>query len=150
MAERYAGMDPDADIVSVYGGMNDFCFSVPIGKSGDTGVDTFCGALDTLARGLYKKYPDAEIFFITPPKCKSSLYGWEAFTPNDGGFIMRDYRDAVLETADRYSFPVLDFYSCLGMSCYLDDGTYRPDGLHFTNAGYRRAARKIAAFINTL
>lgn len=150
MADRYLEMDDDADIVSTFGGMNDFCSGVPLGTIDDTEITTFYGALHILAKGLYKKFPHAEIFFITPPKCKSSLYGWESFTPNEAGLILKDYRDAILQVADKYSMPVLDLYSMSGMSCYLDDGKFRPDGLHFTNAGYERLANKVASFINQL
>ncbi|MDP4152289.1 MAG: SGNH/GDSL hydrolase family protein [Bacillota bacterium] len=150
MAERYVEMDNDADVISVFGGMNDFCKGVPLGTVSDNDVSTFFGAINVMINGLYKKFPRAEIFFITPPKCKSSFYGWESFTPNTSGHILKDYRDAILTAADIYSIPVLDLYSCSGMSCYLDDGTFRPDGLHFSNAGHERLAHKIAAFMNTL
>lgn len=150
MAERYAEMDGDADLICAFGGANDFCFDVPLGTMEDTNVNTFCGALQTLAKGLYQKYPKAEIFFVTPPKFNSRLYGWETFRKNGAGLVLKDYRDAIIRVADYYSMPVLDFYSTLGMSCYLDDGTLRPDGLHFSNEGYKRMAYKIAAFINQL
>lgn len=150
IAARFSSMDKDADILSIFGGANDFCFGVPLGSREGTELDTFYGALNTLARGMYRKYPNSEIFFITPPKLKSSLYGWESFIPNQEGFILKDYRDAILEVADYFSMPVLDFYSIAGMSCYLDNGSLRPDGLHFSNEGYKRLAYKIAAFINQL
>jgi lysophospholipase L1-like esterase len=150
MADRYADMDNDADVVCVFGGMNDFCRDVPLGKIEETGISTFYGALNTLAKGLYAKFPDAEMFFITPPKCKSSLYGWESFTRNNAGLILKDYRDAILSVADKYSMPLLDLYSVSGMSCYLDNGKFRPDGLHFTNAGYERIAVKITSFLTVL
>lgn len=148
MAERFQQMDGDAQIISVFGGMNDFCGGFALGDFGDTGTDTFYGALDVLAKGLYFRYPKALLFLITPPKCKSTLHGWETFTPNAAGFTLGDYRDAILRVADRYSLPVLDLYGDGGMSCYLDTGVYRPDGLHFTDAGYEWLARRIAAFIN--
>ena len=136
-------------MVSVWGGMNDFCGGVELGRPGDRDIGTFFGALDVTARRLYRKYPGAGLFFITPPKCRSSLYDWESFTPNEAGCILKDYRDAILRVADYYSIPVLDLYEAGGMSCYLDDGRYRPDGLHYSNAGYARVARIIAGFIRT-
>lgn len=149
MADRCGQMADDASLVSVWGGMNDFCGGVELGRFGDRETTTFFGALDGLARRLYRKYPDAGLFFITPPKCRSTIYGWESFTPNPAGYILKDYRDAILQVADYYSVPVLDLYAGGGMSCYLDDGRYRPDGLHYTNEGYARVARIIAGFIRT-
>lgn len=148
MADRCQEMDGDAQIVSVFGGMNDFCGGFALGAFGDTGIGSFYGALDVLAKNLYDRYPGALIFLITPPKCRSSIFGWETFTPNEAGRTLTDYRDAIVRVADRYSLPVLDLYSDGGMSCYLDTGDYRPDGLHFTDAGYERLARRIAVFIN--
>lgn len=150
MADRFADMDNDADIVCVFGGINDFCRGIPLGAIEDTGISTFYGALNVLSKGLYAKFPNSEIFFITPPKCKSSLHGWESFTPNSANLILKDYRDAIITMADKYSMPVLDLYSMCGMSCYLDSGKYRPDGLHFTNAGYEKIAYRITSFINRL
>lgn len=150
MAERLTQMAPEADLISVFGGMNDFCCGVPLGSFGDRGTETFYGSLHTLTEGLYARYPDAEIFFLTPPKCRSTLYDWESFKPNAAGLILKDYRDAILRVADLHSIPVLDLYTNCGMSCYLDNGKYRPDGLHFSILGYRRLAGLIAAFIRQL
>ena len=58
---RYAKMDDDADFVVVFGGTNDFGHGLaPFGQVGDTTPDTFCGACDTLYKGLKAKYPPRE------------------------------------------------------------------------------------------
>ena len=150
MAERYIEMDDDADIICVFGGANDFCFGAPLGSKDDTDVKTFYGGLNTLVKGLANKYPQSEIFFVTPPKFKSTLYDWETYKPNINGNILKDFRDAIVEVADYYSLPVLDFYTSGGMSCYLDKGYFRPDGLHFSNEGYKKIAYRIAGFVNQL
>lgn len=147
MADRCGAMARGASLVSVWGGMNDFCGGAALGHFGDRGIDTFYGALDTLARRLYAGYPGAGIFFITPPKCRSRLHGWETFTPNGVGHTLKEYRDAIVEEADYYSLPVLDMYAMGGMSCYLDDSRFRPDGLHYSDEGYARVAHIIAGFI---
>ena len=41
-------------------------------------------------------------------------------------------------------------YSYGSMCPYLDDGTYRPDKLHYSNLGYEKIALKINSFINML
>lgn len=146
---RYTSMNSTADIISVWGGTNDFCFGAALGAMGDTSNVTFYGALDVLIKGLYAKYPNAELFFITPPKINKPALG-ETYTPNSAGKVLKDYRDAIIAMCDKYSVPVLDLFSDSSMSCYLDTGTYRPDNLHFTVAGYQRISHKIANFINTL
>ena len=148
MVNRYDSME-EADIICVWGGTNDFCTGLPIGNLNDDTVNTFYGSLNILIKGLYNKYPNSEIFFITPPKINKSELG-ETFTPNSVGFTLKDYRDAIINACDKHSIPVLDFYSNLGMSAYLDNGENRPDKLHFTNKAYKRIAYKIASFVNML
>lgn len=245
---RYTSMNSQADIISVWGGTNDFCFGATLGVLGDTTNTTFYGSLDVLIRGLYGMYPNAEIFFVTPPKINktgvaevdtltisasatatgnititlngvatnvavalndtvgsigdkiraTAFTGWttggtagsatvtftkntvgtnsspvysggstgatgsivvttsgvsflgETYTPNSAGKVLKDYRDAMIAVCDKYSIPVLDIFSDSSMSCYLDNGTYRPDKLHFTVAGYQRISHKIASFMNSL
>ena len=149
MVNRYMDMDDDADLISVWGGANDFCAGIEIGKIGDTENNTFYGSLDMLIKGLYSKYNGAEMFFITPPKIDKLPLG-ETYTPNSRGYVLKDYRDAIVRVCDKYSIPVLDLYTYGSMSCYLDSGIYRPDKLHYSNKGYERIARKIAEFIGNL
>ena len=59
---RYEAMDPDADIVAVFGGTNDFGHGdAPIGTMADRTPDTFYGALHLLYTGLITRYPSARI-----------------------------------------------------------------------------------------
>ena len=148
MVNRYNSMG-EADIIGVWGGTNDFCTGLPIGSLNDDTVTTFYGSLNILIKGLYNKYPNSEIFFITPPKINKPELG-ETFTQNSAGFTLKDYRDAIINACDKHSIPVLDFYSNLGMSAYLDNGENRPDKLHFSNKAYKRISNKISSFVNML
>ena len=59
---RYDKMDPDADIVAVFGGTNDFGHGdAPMGTMADRTRDSFYGALHLLYTGLITMYPDARI-----------------------------------------------------------------------------------------
>ena len=59
---RYKTMDPDADIIVVFGGTNDFGHGdAPLGEMSDRTVDTFYGALHTLYTSLITRYPEAPI-----------------------------------------------------------------------------------------
>lgn len=151
MTTRFTAMDDDADLISVWGGTNDFVTNMTLGVMGDTLVTQgFYGSLDFVIRGLYTKYPNGKIFFITPPKMNKALYNWETYTPNALGLIESDYVNAIKEVCDKYSVPVLDIFTMGGMSCYLDTGIYRPDGLHYTNAGYKVLSYIIGEFMETL
>ena len=64
---RVAEMDPDADIVVVFGGTNDYGHGdAPIGQPSDRTCDTFWGGLHVLYRSLIEKYPAAKIVILTP------------------------------------------------------------------------------------
>ena len=100
MATRFGAMDNDADIITVFGGTNDYLNNSPMGASGDTTVATFKGALNVLAKGLIEKYPTKKIGFITP-------YSFAA-GPNSAGVTILNLVDAMLEIGGTWGIPVLD------------------------------------------
>ena len=64
---RVDGMIPDADVVVVFGGTNDFGHGdAPFGTRGDQTSETFCGALHVLFTKLYERYPAAQLVVMTP------------------------------------------------------------------------------------
>ena len=64
---RVEKMDPDADVIVVFGGTNDFGHGdVPLGTIADRDNTTFYGALHVLYRQLWEKYPTATIVVMTP------------------------------------------------------------------------------------
>ena len=76
--DRYADMDPDADIVAVFGGVNDFGHGdAPLGFMDDRTPYTFYGALHLLYTGLIERYPAAKIVILTTLHCcfEESRYG---------------------------------------------------------------------------
>jgi lysophospholipase L1-like esterase len=148
--ERYSSMDNDADIIYVMGGTNDFWTNVPLGTINDTTSNTFYGALKILCEGLINKYPNAFIFFGTPPKgWRSSGYYNEG--PNANGNTMEDFNKAVKEVCGLYTIPVLDVKHELGIdpSVPIHFSTYTSDGIHYNNAGYERMGKLIARFIES-
>ena len=67
MSIRYEDMSDDADIITVFGGTNDYGHGVvEIGSWEDTGSETLYGGTKTLVKGLMSKYPTAKIGFILP------------------------------------------------------------------------------------
>ena len=147
--ERLDGIDADADVYVLFGGVNDFSRNVPLGQMGSTDTHEFYGALDYLVRGITARSPEARIVVMTP--CKTSgivakdIPG--SFEENHLGLTQAPYVAAVREVADRYSLPVIDLYAGSGVSPFLPEHRerYMPDGLHYSPAGYERLARRIAA-----
>ena len=119
MSVRYADMDANADIVSVFGGTNDYgreSYST-LGTIDDTTNATIYGALDVLCNGLINKYPKAFIFFMTP------LRRADKTGNNAGGYSLEDVSNAIKEVCYKYSIPVLDLYSKGG--CHLENDAFR-------------------------
>ncbi len=159
---RYTLMDDDADLVIVWGGINDFYLSnnvFDVNLISDD-VDTFNGAFNVTLKGLIKKYPQARIIYITPMKCNTNMHFvnldtlplMETFTKNTRDYTLKDYVDKAKAICDYYSVPVLDLYTDGCFTPYLSEhkALYTNDGLHPTNAGYALIANRISQFINNI
>ncbi|MBR0447178.1 MAG: SGNH/GDSL hydrolase family protein [Clostridia bacterium] len=149
---RVAGMDPDADIVVVWGGTNDFGHGdVPLGTIDDRDNTTFYGALHCLYRDLWEKYPAAQIVVMTPlhrvgEHDTLNEHGNPAIAP------FKVIRDTIIEVAAYYSFPVLDLYAVSNLNPELPviKETFMPDGLHPNDAGHERIASRLVGFLKSL
>nr|MBR4281036.1 SGNH/GDSL hydrolase family protein [Clostridia bacterium] len=144
---RVAEMDPDADLIVVFGGTNDFGHGdAPFGEFSDRTVDTFCGALHVLYTSLLEKYPDAAIMVMTP------LHRETEAIPNMHGKVLKDYVNMIRRTAEYYSLPTLDLYAVSGIQPAVSvmKEKYMPDGLHPNDAGHVLLTNRIVSFIRNL
>ena len=150
---RISDLDPDADIVCVFGGTNDFGHGdAKIGTFAVHTPDTFCGALNTLYSELIAKFPQALIVILTPLHRigENDNTGMAHGIPK--GVRLEDYVDLIKEAARYYSLPVLDLYAASGMQPEVPAirEAYIPDGLHPNDAGHVRLAQLITAFLRSL
>ena len=146
--KRADQMDPDADVVVVLGGTNDFGHgNAPFGTMDDRTPETFCGACHLLFAGLIEKYPTTPIVVMTPIQ---RLNG--NVPSNNTGLPLVAYADKIREIAGFYALPVLDLYRCSGICPDLPVQQQRfcPDGLHPNNDGAARIAARLAGFLQTL
>lgn len=151
--ERVDEMDPDVDVVVVFGGTNDFGHGdAPLGSKYDRNPNTFYGACYVLMEKLINKYPDATIVFMTPVhRCnEDNLRG-------DGGKAqdvapLSTYVEIIKEVATYYSIPVLDLFATSGIQPKVEvlREKYCPDGLHPSDAGHELIAKRLAGFLQTL
>ena len=148
-AGRYADMDPDADVIVVFGGTNDFGHGdAPVGAMEDRAPDTFYGALHVLYAGLIERYPAARIVVLTP------LHRLEEDDPRGSRkpepvATLIDYVRIIRQVAEYYSLPVLDLYACSGLQPKVPviRRRYIPDGLHPNDEGHVILARLIAEYL---
>ena len=138
---RYSNMDNDADLIIVWGGVNDHHWRTSneytFGDMNSTSNKTFYGALKNLCSGLKEKYVGKSILFITPMKNKGYMAGsteCPAWNVRNGlGKTLTDYRNAIIEVCDYFSIPVLDLYSLSGFTTGLIESETEllfPDKLH--------------------
>ena len=154
MCIRYANMDNDADLIVVAGGTNDWAHDhTPLGTMGDTSVDTFYGAMDTLCKGLLATYVGKTIVFMTPIKRWSNkTAGQEYYSANSQGFTLGDIADAIKEVCAFYGIPVIDMFTECSINPLIDDiyTNLIPDGSHPNWKGQIVMARRVTAGIQAL
>lgn len=150
---RVEEMIPDADIVVVFGGTNDYGHGdAAIGRMEDRTEDTFYGSLHLLMRGLLERYPEALIVFMTP----LHRLGESGRNYNGRGLRcaadLQTYVDAIIEVAAYYGIPVLDLFRISGIQPEIPSvrERYMPDGLHPCDAGHERIAERLIGFLRAL
>lgn len=142
---RYAQMDPDADLILVLGGVNDFGHGdAPLGIPSDRAPDTFYGACHFLYQGLLERFPNSQTVILTPLHCLDET------TPKPGKPSFSEYIRAVRETAAQYHLPVLDLYETSSLRFDRSQGIYTDDGLHPNDLGHEVLAKEIAAALRRL
>lgn len=155
---RAFNMDPDADMVIVFGGVNDYIHGdAPFGQIGDTTPATYCGSVYFLMNYLRETYGNKPIIFMTPARSFLRKEVDDRIPSTHakklpGGKALIAYVDVILETAKQFAIPVLDLYRNLGLdphdpACF---DTYTMDGLHFNDAGHGVIAQVLKDFIDAL
>ena len=155
---RAYDMDSTADMVVVFGGVNDYIHGdAPFGELGDTTPATYCGGVYFLMNYLREAYPGKPVIFMTPARCflRKEVDDRVVSThakKRPGGKPLRAYVDVILETAKQFQIPALDLYNNLGLDPHDPEifDTYTMDGLHFNDAGHAVIAKKLKEFIESL
>jgi GDSL-like Lipase/Acylhydrolase family len=130
-------------------GPNDFTLGAPIGTSADTTRDTFKGALNYSIRKLLATYPDLRLFLIAPSWRLNYEDRDSDTNPNARGIFLREYVDAVVETAGLNHVPCLDMWRTLGLGIN-NYKHYTFDGTHPNEVGAIRRGEAIAAFMRSV
>lgn len=146
--ERYSSMR-QADLITIFGGTNDYGHNTPLGDFSSRDNTNFYGALHNLIIGLYAKYPDSRFAFFTPLISENSKKNGA----NALGHSLKDYVNAIKEVTAYYSVPCLDLYTMSNLDPTMSTikSKYMPDGLHPNNLAHEKIlSPKIGAFMETL
>lgn len=166
----------DIDAILIFAGTNDFNGGIKPGdwyKIQDTKVNvankkteirkrrildmndaTFRGRINIVMAYLKQNFPDTQIILLTPIHrgyaifSESNVQPDESF-PNRSGFYIDDYIDAVKETANVWSVPVIDLNAICGLNPTLEShskyfANKNTDLLHPNAEGHYRMAKAIA------
>ena len=152
-ASRISEMIPDADIVVVFGGTNDFGIGdAAFGTFDDRTEQTFCGAFHLLLQKLIERYPQAQLVVMTPlHRDGENELGYNQFGVRRD-HTLEAYVDAITAISGYYGIPVLDLFRVSGIqpSVPVLKERYIPDGLHPNDQGHERIAEKLLGFLSAL
>ena len=142
---RYTSMANDADLVIVFGGINDFWHGDDtLGSIDDDTNETLYGSLNLLCNGLIDKYPTKSICFMTPLRTSIAA----------GGLIenMDDVTAAIIRVCKKFAIPVFDLYNVYGFTPSVKSvvETFYTDTVHPTEAGGKWIAERLAKFLETI
>ncbi len=153
-ASRIPEMDPDADVIVVFGGTNDFGHGdAPFGTMADRTVATFYGGMHQTIIDLKNKYPRAEIVFLTPlHRLNEDEPRGDGIKPEGSYAPLKLYIDIIREVCEYYSIPVLDLWKDSGIQPKIPviQELYMPDGLHPNSAGHEIIASRLIGLLMTL
>ena len=134
LIDRYPAMDPDANLILVLGGTNDYGdfnkAGTPVGAMGDLTPDTFYGGLNLLMCGLQQKYPDGEIVFMTPLRRVGYM------RRNQNGYYLNQYVFAIQDMAAFWGIRVIDLFNEPELDFSSRQAAYLVDGLHPNSTGH--------------
>jgi lysophospholipase L1-like esterase len=149
---RVEVMDPDADIIIVFGGTNDYGHGdALLGTPDDRTEDTFYGACHYLFRSLSEKYGDRTIVVLTPLH-RSDENEIKYKGKEEQPTILADYVRIVRDVAQYYSFPICDLWESAEICPTIAHNREAlcPDGCHPNDEGHALLAHILGRFLVNL
>ena len=137
MRARAKRMEPDADLIVVFGGANDFHCMTPLGTPEERNEGTFYGAYNLLLDDLFTRYPNVGIVICTPlPRFD------EALSERDGRVRVAPlsaYVDIIKKIGELRNLPVIDLFTleCFREPIPGDKSPLTKDGLHPLDEGHK-------------
>ena len=154
---RAYNMDPTADLIVVYGGVNDYIHGdAYFGKMEDRTPETFCGAVYYLMELIKTLYPGTPVVFMTPAHCHFRGVSDREISPRPvkkpDAKPLKEYVRVIKERGAELGVPVLDLFENLGIDPNNEEEMtlYTEDGLHFNDYGHAYIARALGDFLTNL
>ena len=130
---RYKNTASDSDVITIYGGTNDFAQNIPLENSSNKLDNTyFKGALREMIEYFSINYPSKYLFVFTPCNNKD--------TANGLGLYIKDYVNAIIEVCKEYSVPLIDLYNNIQINS-KNRSVKTEDGTHLTDETNKQVAQ---------
>ncbi|MBE6549803.1 MAG: SGNH/GDSL hydrolase family protein [Ruminococcaceae bacterium] len=154
---RAYNMKKHADIVVVFGGVNDYLSGdAPFGEMNDKTPATFCGAVYFLMNILKEIYANKTVVFMTPAHCNYNGISDKQVSPRPikkpCAKPLQAYVDVIKARGKELDVPVLDLFENLGLDPNDENikEKYTVDGLHFNDEGHEYIAKSLGKFLTSL
>ena len=150
-------LDKSADLIVVYGGVNDYIHGdAYFGNMEDRTPTTFCGAVYFLMNLLKTNYEGKQIVFMTPAhmhfKGISDKFPTGRPMKKPDAQPLSAYVEVIKARGEELGIPVLDLFEKLPIdpNNESDREKYTVDGLHFNDEGQGILAKTLGDFLETL
>ena len=146
--QRVKLLDEDADVVIVFGGVNDYGHGdAELGTFENKDPYTFFGGLRVLIESLQEKYNQAKIIFILPLGMKddNKLCGKGSIKCNAS---LSDYVNIMRTVLNYYAIPYIDLFHKLPVPEKEDGNEYFADVVHPNDKGHQWLADRIVEFLS--
>lgn len=154
-AERVLGLNgnagyDDADIWTVYGGVNDVIYGSPLGALAAAGSTfdntTVYGALQAIVENILGRRERPRLLLITPTHSKHD-------TADNGGATAAQVVQAFEDVGEYYGVPVVNMFKLGGLNAFINQHATHPatfDGLHPNPVGGAMIAAPIVHYMKML
>ena len=159
LLEQYPSVGEDADLITIYAGINDYGQDNPteIGTEGSTDLTTFYGAFESLITNLITNHPTAKIVVITPIpqynfEINNTIVWGDRNDTNSLGNTLYDYCDAIKKICKKYGVYVKDACYESGITPRIESQRteYFKDGLHHNEKGHLVLANYLSDIFDLL
>ena len=130
----------EPNVITIFGGVNDYIQSCTIGDISSTDTSNFYGALNSFIAALNSKYANAKKLFIIPLNMRAGVFSTNSNGTNSLGNTLQQYRDAIIAVCKANNIEYIDLHE----DAELQPDLISSDGLHPTQDGHKLLASKLS------
>ena len=156
--QRVSFIPTDADVVTIFGSVNDMVLINSLGLYTDTTTETICGCINKTIDEIIARNPLVSLGIVAP------IPNYDNNPISYGGDVgaMDRYVEALKRICEYRSIPFLDLYHCSNLRPWTEEGRQaafskdvdgmdgHPNGTHPDENGHKLIAPRFKAFLDSL